>query len=307
MSWLDFCQDYRVPFKHVKENIQILCPWCGPERDTSMHLGLHLHSSKWGCWEDKAHGSKSPLRLIMRLTGCDWEGARSLANRYFEHGWYIPVQERVEHEAPTVPESFMKFKKYTSYVKELQKKFAKYLEKRGIDPDWAGERYDLRWCISGDYAGRIVIPMVERNIWRAWTARDVGSSKLRYRAGEIPPGDFLFDVDGLQGGDVLLVVEGVFDAMSVKMCFIPGLDVTSFSGKRISDRQTLLLAEVSPQYGKVVICLDEAVYGSSLAEAYSLESYVPNVVARSPTRKDFGDTARRELRTELENLIRSVA
>ena len=158
------------------------------------------------------------------------------------------------------------------------------------------------------HCNRIVIPFIERETWRAWTARDIGNSGLRYKGSTgIPPGDFLLDIDNLQGGDVLLVVEGAFDAFAVKLCYLTGLDVTCLSGKRISDRQSNLLLDIHDRYNKIVICLDEAVFSSSLSEAYSLENYIPNVVARSPQNKDFGETERRELRYELDGMLRSVA
>lgn len=314
MSWRDFCDAHRIQYRRGSgdTNIQVYCPFCGPE-DTSMHLGLHLNSPSWGCWENKSHKGRSPIRLIIKLLRCSEEEALAYARQYFYwRGQISQVKaERKWLPPPELADEFMQFKAYSTHeINQMQLQFQNYLRKRNLDPDWVSDRYKLLWCTkaSSPWRDRIVVPVYESKELKTWTARSISASqKLRYRAlEERPPGEYLLDIDNLNGGEVLIVCEGPFDAMAIASCFVPGVGATCLFGKRYSDRQQRLVAERSEDYGMVINALDRKEYASSLRETLALEAFVPNVKAWQPENKDFGTSGKVELKREIQRMLVNV-
>ena len=117
MGWEELTKAYRIPSRRGSsgENIEIHCPFCGAA-DRSKHLGLHLDSTRYGCWKGKiAHSGRNPSRLIQKLLNVSEEEALTISLNYFDIADYDFTQVQGRNcllqtiQLPKLPDSFKKF------------------------------------------------------------------------------------------------------------------------------------------------------------------------------------------------------
>lgn len=307
-GWLSFCQDYKIDYRRgsAGRNIEIHCAMCGLS-DKSHHLGLSLTSSKYGCWRNKQHRGRNPVRVIKLLLGCDWENAKTIAESYFE-GSVISteVKKRCQNfNAVNPPVDFMPF----DGKMRVENQFQQFLIDRGVAPSWAISRFGLQWSISGESRYRIVIPITIYGALMTWVARSISNNvRPKYIAGKAPEtphksSDFLFDYDNLSGGRMLVVCEGAFDAIKVASCMQPGVHATALFGTSLSDHQMNLLIDLSDRYEYIVVVLDRDAQHEAQKLVDQLRWYVDNVSRYAPIEKDFGTPPTFALTLELKQLI----
>lgn len=318
MGWEQFTKAYNIASRRGSggENIEVHCPWCGAY-DKSKHLGLHLDSTKFGCWKGKAaHSGRNPSRLIQKLLNVSEEEALSISLNYFDISDYDFTQDKGRNcllqtiQIPQLPNSFKNFSTTAEEYKKLsqpeinyQANLGIYLKNRGFDPKYLASRYNLFWDLTGDYFGRVVIPITWNRQILSWVGRAASEEQFpRYKACKesvYAPNMFLFDSDNLSGGRALVVCEGVFDAMKVTSCLISGVHGTCLFGNGISEQQVALLASWSEIYDQIFICLDKNETMAALKIQNSLNWYVPNIQIIFPGQKDFGETPIPQLTKEL--------
>lgn len=313
MSWANFVKDYKIKSKRGSggRNIEIHCPFCG-HLDKAMHLGLSLESPVWGCWRNRSeHSGYHPKRLIQKLLNMSEDEAEAITTHYFGSDLPPPLlkDRKIDFTPVNLPTEFMQFGNYqTDDYNILQRQFIKYLEGRGFDPAQVAYRYDLRWAVSTQFKYRIIVPIKRHKQVYSWTGRSISETVVpKYLIPELPskqrPDDFLFDQDNLLGGGLLVVCEGVFDAMKVGTAFVPGAHGTAFFGKNISAKQIGYLQELSARYDKVVAVFDRDAYADGMSLVHKLQWYVPNAVIRKPDKKDFGATDYKDIRVELKSYM----
>lgn len=335
LDWRAVLTEHRVPFiergPNVKRGeINVQCPFCGTA-DPSQHMGLNLKTGYWCCWRNKsAHKGKSPLRLLVALLRISyWEaleiagltddssykdpdGYDAVAARYMQRtGAYRPEQVQRRH---------LKFGKELIAFAESKasaRRFETYLwDQRGFDPDHIDElvdQYNLRYAITGDFKDRIILPYYMDEVLVAWTGRAIADSSIRYRDLPIdecvvPPKETLFNHDCiLDGGEILVVQEGPFDALKVDFYGQPEVRSVALSTNSITEQQVSLLQAASRQFRRIVVVMDMA---TQLGAVDSMKlrqqlSFLPNVTtAKVPFgAKDGGDLTPREVHqwaTELQ-------
>ena len=95
-----------------------------------------------------------------------------------------------------------------------------FLKKRGITQEDI-VRYNLGYCIEGEYQNRIIIPSYDSNgKLNYFVGRDFYASTLKYKNPPIPKDIIGFDLY-VNWSLPIILVEGVFDAMSIKNNSIP--------------------------------------------------------------------------------------
>jgi hypothetical protein len=298
-GWLDFLTEYHIPIgRTAHKDIYIHCPFCGLE-DPSFHLGLNLDGPSYGCWRDTSHRGHGPARLIKELLLCSLEEAKLIARNYFTNLAFTETKALSERQAIQPLTDFYKFG--SKHILEGQ--FSQYLRDRGFDPSYICPRFDLRWCIRNKhYAYRVICPIIQHNQWYGWTARTIASTEpKRYLAAKEPEcpnsiTDFLFDWDNLKGGKSLIIAEGVFDAMAIIRCMLPGISATCLFGKTVSIRQRSLLTKVANNYERVLISLDPDAVKDTLKLQSQLSWYIPNLATLMPLKKDYGSVSRADLK-----------
>src|ERR1700733_8374693 len=289
-GWREFVHDHGIPWRSGsgRTNYEIHCPFCG-SNDGSKHMGLDLESPAWGCWKDDRHRGYNPGRLIQKLTNCSDEASDLLCQAYFDTHIRPDKARHLLNIQPVIrPREFYEFGELDP---TLDRPFIKYLKRRNLDPHYVIPRFKLHLSLSGAFAYRLILPVVHEGNWYTWIGRTIGDNLPKYKAAPdslngTRPSDYLFDYENLNGGKVLVVNEGYFDAMSVTGALIAGVDSTALAGKVVTERQTRLLSALSPAYEFVVWCLDPDAYATMIRHVNQLSVHIPNI---RPLRLDDGD------------------
>lgn len=144
----------------------------------------------------------------------------------------------------------------------------RYLQRRGFDLNDAIE-YNLHFCASGKYAGRIIFPAPYRGRIYTYVARDflgrkgvpkvLAPEKSKYKEENIAR--IGLDRCLESESDLVVVVEGPFDAMA---CGSP--PAFALQGSRINDD---LLSVLIRRFHRFVLCLDPDMAGRNGTETIS--------------------------------------
>lgn len=297
MSWTDFLTENRISSGRTSStNTYIKCPLCS--NDPSMHMGLSLNSSEWGCLRDAEHRGANPAKLIQILLHCSYEDAQTYARHYFKRNWTIQTPVAAP-EAPKIlqkPSDFMPF----TFKEPLERVFIDYLRNRGFDPAYTITRFKLHWAVTGQYEYRLIIPVIFDDNWYCWTSRAINpKEKLRYLSAKGIDNkltDFLFDEENLTGGKALIIAEGPFDAMKIASAIIPNVSATSLFGKVLNPKQIKSLIRLKDYYDHMYIALDKDVFHESFALTQQLCSYITNISPLKPAGKDWGDMTKAQIK-----------
>lgn len=167
-----------------------------------------------------------------------------------------------------------------------------YLERRGVSLDTAIE-VGIGYVEEGFYAGRVLVPVRDRERLVGWSARDItGESTVKYL---YPRGmqreRLMFGMNALRlhSHNPVLCVEGVFDALP----YWP--NVAAFLGKPAGNHFELLRRAHRP----VVICLDGDAWGEGQATAFQLALLEPRLTVgciRLPPKTDPNTVDHAQLR-----------
>jgi hypothetical protein len=298
-NWRSFLKSHNIVFVEfgsnvAKGHINIKCPFCGSS-DPSHHMGLDESTGYWGCWRSKAHRGKSPVRLIMQLTGCSSQAALEITGRGKEVNYSDfdravsmlkeePVVESKKQSTLRMPPSFRKITN-SGYGP----KFKNYLMERGFDSGDLGDviaEYNLRYTMVGAWAHRLIIPVYTNKGLVTWTSRSIlPDEKVRYKSlshKREEEGltalenikDTLFHYPELKrtGGRILFITEGPFDAMKLDFYGVSkDVRATCLYSTTISEKQRWLIHDLAQDFDEVKVCLDtkELVSNFILVEALS--------------------------------------
>lgn len=289
INWRRLLEQHRIPYDETghsvaKGNINVKCPFCG-QADPSFHMGINLTNSYWGCWRNKQHRGKSPVRLAMKLFHLSFDAAREmlgLDNDYRDPDEYEEMKQRflygnkddVPEEQKAPPEALQEFRDF-QMISEKQvrtHKFFEYLaDVRGFgakDVPELARQYHLRAAVRGAFKDRVIIPYYEGAQLLTWTGRAVGSSDLRYKDLSIkdsllPPKRTFYNYNATQRkAKILLVAEGPVDAL--KLDFYGrkhSVRTVALSTNSITDDQVFLLETIAPNFEQVLMLMDN---GNSL-------------------------------------------
>jgi hypothetical protein len=303
-DWQKFLDTYRIEYVSSGPNIGrnnagVKCPFCGD--DPSFHLGISLDGKGFHCWREPsrgAHSGRSPHKLVMRLLGCSFTQAQAIVGDQDrkvvanDTTFDTDIKRRMalahnqtSHRSVGRLEFLPEFKKIRDEGLRGDL-FYSYLIERGYNEKqtaWLIERFDLRCALIGKFAYRVIIPVFMDGKLVNWTGRAVTTDTLRYktlshdmevsRKADLPPApmnvkDCLFDYDNLKnGGDILVLTEGPFDAMRITFFGEKyGIMGTCLFGKGVSKQQKDLLYRLLPLYDHVHTFFDTDV---GLASTFS--------------------------------------
>lgn len=285
-DWRAFLDRHGISYQVQKKDLYIHCPFCGAS-DGGRHMGVSVVGKGWGCWKQNTHRGRSPERLIQALLGCSWVEAQRLAGSgagpgLTAAGGFMAAVEGALGKAPPAgtPGPLLapkEFRPLQPPIKFLQRPFWEYLGDRGFtgrQVETLADHFDLRWCMEGEWAYRLIIPVRDHTrAWCTWTGRAINdNAKVRYKTLTADPDkagvrapvargpitNMLLDMPNLvKGGDTLVIAEGPFDAMRLSL-FAGEYNAraTCLFGKAISKEQVDLLAELRPLYRDMVLLLD---------------------------------------------------
>lgn len=264
---LSFLDDRDIEYQTSGKNVSkgwanISCIFCG---ENSNHLGI---SSTGGfhCWVCGKDGSFP--ELVMEIDQCSFYSAIKILEPY-----KLDFVEEKEEPKPTV--SHIEFPKGMEPLTGLHRKYLIY---RGFDPDELVKEYDLRACLhlGGDFAYRIIIPVVVNEQIVTFTSRDITNrltkkqSKYKHLSNDksiLPIKDCLYNIDSVK--DKCIIVEGVSDVWRI------GAGSVALFGTEYTIRQLKLLFDKEIKEAYVMFDSDATKKAYRLGNI--LSTFVPKV------------------------------
>lgn len=118
-------------------------------------------------------------------------------------------------------------------------------------------KYNIGYCLTGDYAGRIIIPSYdENNRLNFFVGRTFENAFMKYKNPSASKDVIVFE-NMINWDQPIVLVEGVFDAMAVKRNAVPIL------GKTLS--KSLMQKLVSNKVEDIYVALDRDALKSALS------------------------------------------
>jgi hypothetical protein len=287
IDWVRLFREQHVPYVEHGPNIKrgeigIRCPFCG-SADPSHHMGINLENGWWSCWRNRSqHSGKSPLRLIMKLLTVPYGVARELAglgDDYVDPEGFDAIAARILGRNQAEPKPTMTERRFLRLDPDFMditerirtRKFWNYLYQRGFDGktkdgddvDLLIKQYGLLAGVRGSWSDRVIVPYFLEKKLVTWTGRAVGPSTMRYR--DLPLKDSLMAAKEtlynhdclLEGGKVLVLQEGPFDALKVDYYGqYYGVRSVGLSTNSVSDSQAFMLKLAEGQFEKIIVMLD---------------------------------------------------
>jgi len=268
-----YLQEQGIEFKahesdgHIE--IAFNCPKCterGESRsDTKRRLWINKMDGKFTCYNCSWSGDLR--RLVAHYSNTSYEGALKILRgnvldslEHLNFRLYDePIDLKDESEATfreiDFPFGFRTFEERTPQI------FTDYLEKRGVDLDYAISNM-WGWSRNGFTKDRIVVPTFMDDLLVFWQARDVlGASHERWGTPEYkkvlnPSGisarSVLYNFDSARHYDEIRLCEGFMDAVKA------GPSAVATNGKNLHELQVEWLTKTTAS--RVVILWDNDAY-----------------------------------------------
>lgn len=250
-----FLQDNNIPFSEGGRNVGRdwlgieVCPFCGADNN---HCGINQQTKSFNCF---VCGKTGLLPLFIHETlNLSWNEVYKKINEYSDQVQEITFRESGDKVIFPKP-----------ITEEMPKLANQYLEKRGFDPEFLHNEYNLKYTLGDaflkvgkDYSNfsyRIIIPIYMNNILVSYTGRDyTGHREPRYMnplldACIIPPTSAIYGYDNIKKGGKAIFVEGYTDAWKMRG------ETVSTGGKVITKEQIRYIAEKDLELA--VILFDE--------------------------------------------------
>jgi len=206
-----------------EDEVKIVCPFCGNPKKKCY---VNLRKGYFNCFHCHAKG-KSLYSLL--------------------HQQYsIIMQKRKEREIKIeLPPGIISPK--DSWMAML------YLKSRGFEKGDI-EKWQVKYCVKGYFTKRVIFPTYMNGVLKGFVARTIDKRikpKYRYPRG-MRTGDILYNWDNVSEGKDLVLVEGVFDTISVSRA---GFNVVGLLGSNLTKAQFSLLSR--KRFPSFIIMLDD--------------------------------------------------
>ena len=252
-------------------------------------LQVNIQTGKWHCWVSNQGGHN--LFQLFKKVGANRQEFRELSKLLGETTFYNTKDEPGKQDIK-LPDEFKSLSEpHTSIIKDHAMLF---LKKRGItEQDII--RYNLGYCTEGQYQNRIIIPSYDENgRLNYFVGRDFYSSTLKYKNPPIPKDVIGFDLY-VNWSLPIILVEGVFDAMSVKSNSIP------LFGKTILPR--LYQKIVEKKVKDIFIILDSDAFNDAIQMTEKFVNEGINVNFVKLDGKDPNDLGYKQMITQIDNSL----
>lgn len=230
------------------------CPFC---HHYNPKLAVNIAKRKWQCWKCSQRGST--LLSLLRKLDVSREQIQSLGallNDEIQYSKVVPLDD----VRLTLPSEFMSLADSAQSIEYT--KAMRYLTDRGITfADIL--RYNIGYCTSGPYRGRIIVPTYNADSTLAYfVGRDYhGTSYLKYMNPKVSKNIVGFE-NQINWKYPIIICEGVFDAMAIKRNAVPQL------GTHLPKRlQKKILQQSTPD---VYIALDSNALKDTIKIAHQL-------------------------------------
>lgn len=265
------------------EHICEECPFCGK----FAKLYVNAETGLWLCYRCGESGS-FPM-LMMEVEGISWREARKKLTAAAGDHLSRSIKDMRELREKKRARRAKRAKKAQSVAnlpdeylpvwdedKQIWRRIG-YLDIRGIKLRTA-KLFRLGICLSGDYAGRVIFPVVEHGEIKSFQARATGSWEPKYmNPDEVEKGNFIYGHDIVAGQDPAIVVEGPTDVIG---CYQKGVPACALLGKTTTAAQIAKLRDLGAQ--RIILMLDGNAGDDALKTYLFISEIMPVDIARLP-------------------------
>lgn len=237
--------------KRARDNHAFHCPFCN-HRKPKLEIKMvpdEKGNNPWECWVCNTRGRT--VKSLLRQMNIGKEEAIEVL-KYVKKGEKITYHDL---EVVELPKEFQPLSS-ASTTSVIANKIRNYLSKRGMtENDYI--KYNIGYCLTGDYAGRIIIPSYdENNRLNFFVGRTFENAFMKYKNPSASKDVIVFE-NMINWDQPIVLVEGVFDAMAVKRNAVPIL------GKTLS--KSLMQKLVSNKVEDIYVALDRDALKSALS------------------------------------------
>jgi DNA primase len=250
------------------------CPFC---HHYKKKLQINLETQNWHCWVCDSKGRT--IQSLLRKLNVDIRDIQKIRDIYGDDAPNTKNDEFVIKLQ--LPSEFKSLSKPPKGFNPNYKQALHYLSVRGIGVNEI-LKYNIGYCSDGLYGGRVIIPSYDSNgELNYFVARSYyEDNTMKYKNPPVSRNVIVFE-NQINWNQPLILVEGVFDAFSVKRNVIPLLG--KFFPTKLKDK----IFEMGVK--EVTIMLDSDAVDDSTKHAQFLQNNGIKVKNIIPSDKDAGD------------------
>ena len=190
------------------------CPFCNHHKKK---LQVNLETQKWHCWVCDARGAR--ITSLLKKLRIDFKTIQKINDIYGDYEYKPNVEDYPDKLE--LPKEFKSLYHKPKSINPFYNQAIGYLKRRGITMDEV-LKYNIGYCEDGLYGGRVIIPSYnEDGELNYFVARSFyEDEKMKYKNPPVSRNVVVFD-NQINWNEPITLVEGVFDAFSVKRNAIP--------------------------------------------------------------------------------------
>ncbi len=197
-------------------------------------LQVNIQTGKWHCWVSNQGGHN--LYQLFKKVNAGYDDFTLLNQLLGDVSFYQKDKDK-KSEVIQLPQEYKSLSddSDTSIIKQHAIRF---LRKRGFNSEDI-LRYNLGYCTEGQYNNRVIIPSYDsEGRLNYFVGRDFYNSNFKYKNPPFPKDIIGFDLY-VNWSLPIILVEGVFDAMSIKGNAIPlfGKSILPQLEKKITEKR----------------------------------------------------------------------
>lgn len=190
------------------------CPFCHHHKKK---LQVNLETQNWHCWVCDSKGRT--IQSLLRKLNVDYRDIQKLNDIYGDE----PIQTQTEEFVVKLqlPKEFKSLYTKPKSINPIYNQAIGYIKRRKISMDEV-LKYNIGYCEDGLYGGRVIIPSYdESGELNYFIARSFyEDEKMKYKNPPVNRNVIVFE-NQINWNEPIVLVEGAFDAFSVKRNAIP--------------------------------------------------------------------------------------
>ena len=261
-----------------------------------LEINISLNSSgdnPWHCWvsDEKGKSIRSLFRKI-KVSKDVWDEHNSIFSRKYRYSNLPNSENNGKTELVQLPKEYIPLWKSSNSV--IRKHALRYLNGRGVTPSEI-IKYEIGYCEEGVYKHKVIVPSYNRDgRLNYFVGRSFYDSNFKHKNPDVSKDVVGFEM--MVNWDLPIVIcEGVFDAMAIRMNAIP------IFGK--SPQSELQKEIIRRGVERVYIALDSDAFENALRFAETLmnegiEVYVVELNDSDPSEMGFDEINKKIKNTE---------
>lgn len=289
-NWQQFLDRNNIEYQSSganvsKGHVSIHCPMCGAD-DPSFHMSVNLEGRGWRCWRNPSHRGVAPARLVAALLGISIQRAHEMIGGtvFVPDDFMARIEKSLAPKGEPIKQPDLRlpddFRSFTTRYLPSERPYRKYLRGddrgfRNADISEMTDEYGMYYCCDGPYRGRVIFTVREKRKLISWTGRAISrNATLRYKT--LSTDEEKAKAEGYRPArkaishcllwqdqlmrwdrDILLLVEGPFDALKINILGKRyGIAATCFFTSAPTEEQIENLHMLCPQFSRRILLLD---------------------------------------------------